>query len=208
MKILHVNASPRNADSRSLAIATYFIEQLKKPKATVINQINLFHDPMPEFGETATAAKMALFTGQQQTTEQISAWADIRAVFDFFADADLYVLNSPLWNNGVPYKLKQFIDLVTQPGWAFGFDPVKGYNGLLKGKKAVIVHASGVWHDGINANFGSDFSTPYLVDWFDFIGVSDVEHIRFQPTVLNADVARTENEAKAQARDIATRLLA
>ncbi|UQX13255.1 NAD(P)H-dependent oxidoreductase [Candidatus Mycobacterium methanotrophicum] len=34
-----------------------------------------------------------------------------------------------MWNSGIPYVLKQWIDNVTQPGWAFGFDPERGYTG-------------------------------------------------------------------------------
>jgi FMN-dependent NADH-azoreductase len=208
MNILHINASPRNAESRSLAVANYFIAEFTKKHVAQVDRFNLFQDYLPEFGETTTAAKMALFTGQPQTAEQSAAWSDTRAVFDRFAAADIYIFNTPLWNNGLPYKLKQFIDVVTQPGWAFGFDPVKGYDGLLRDKKAVIVHASGVWHTGIAVNFGSDFSTPYLSDWLNFIGIDDIKHIRFQPTVLNSDVTATENEAKEQARRIALELTA
>lgn len=196
MKVLHINASPRGDESQSLEIAKNFLSDLSKNKPIELDQLDLFDADLPSFGAVATGAKMALFTGRDQSEGEVAAWAEIRAVFDRFVRADLYVLNVPIWNNGIPYILKQFIDLVTQPGWAFGFDPETGYSGLMTNRKAVVVHASGVWHEGIGPNFGSDFSKPYLQDWLNFIGIEDVEHLSVQPTVLNADFASTRTEAQ------------
>ena len=204
MKVLHINASPRGANSHSLAVADHFIAELSKHREAVIDRIDLFKDNLPEFGEVATGAKMALFSGREQTADEVAAWAAVRAVFDRFATADLYVFNVPIWNNGIPYKLKHLIDLVTQPGWSFGFDPVVGYSGLMKDKKAVIIHASGVWHNDVGANFGSDFSTPVLRDWLTFLGIVDQSHIRAQPTVLTPDVEVVKAAAMKHASELAS----
>ncbi|NUT62526.1 NAD(P)H-dependent oxidoreductase [Herbaspirillum sp. C9C3] len=204
MKILHINSSSRSTDSRSLQLAEVFLCELKKRKAIEVDRFDLFSGKLPEFGELAVSAKMALFTGAEAATEQKRAWAGIREVFDRFASADAYVINVPLWNNGLPYILKQFIDVVTQPGWAFGFDLEKGYSGLLKNKKACIIHASGVYHHRIPVNFGSDFSTPYLTDWLKFVGVEDIQQIHFAPTVVNPDFEQTRQRAEQQAVEIAS----
>lgn len=203
MKLLHINASPRGQDSQSLALAEHFIAQLAEGRSMKVDRLDLFHDDLPAFGPLATGAKMALFSGRAQTDAEIAGWDAIRAVFDRFAAADFYVFNVPVWNNGIPYMLKQFIDLVTQPGWSFGFDPQTGYTGLMTGRTAVVIHASGVWHEGVGANFGSDFATPYLQDWLSFIGITDVEHLRIQPTVLNADLAATRTKAQDRAASVA-----
>ncbi|TVS05393.1 MAG: hypothetical protein EA413_06875 [Cyanobium sp. PLM2.Bin73] len=42
-----------------------------------------------------------------------------------------------MWNFSIPYKLKHWIALVTQPGLSFGFDPATGYYGLITGTRAV-----------------------------------------------------------------------
>ena len=34
----------------------------------------------------------------------------------------------------MPYILKQFIDVISQPGMIFRFDPETGYTGLLENK--------------------------------------------------------------------------
>ncbi|MOA25128.1 FMN-dependent NADH-azoreductase [compost metagenome] len=160
----------------------------------VIDEFNLFEDDLPAFDKNAVGAKMALFTGQDSNSKEKEAWAKIKEVYDRFASADIYVFNVPLWNNNIPYILKQLIDVVTQPGWSFGFDPSTGYTGLLNGKKAYLVVASGVYYEGISNNFGSDFATPYLNDWLKFIGVNDIENISISPTVLNTDYEKTKKE--------------
>lgn len=204
MKLLHINASPRGEDSYSLEVADHFIAQLSEHNEVEIDRFDLFKANLPEFGEVATGAKMALFAGREQTDGEVAAWAAVRAVFDRFAAADIYVFNVPIWNNGIPYKLKHFVDLVTQPGWSFGFDPEVGYSGLMTGRKAVVIHASGVWHSNVSKNFGSDFSTPVLHDWLNFLGVTDLHDIRIQPTVLTADVESVKAGALNRASEFAS----
>ncbi|MGX7729049.1 FMN-dependent NADH-azoreductase [Rhodococcus sp. 2H158] len=184
-KLLHVNASARGEHSQSLAIARAFVEALADRRPDLeVDTLDLFSADLPEFGTVAADAKMAVFGGQEQTAEQKAAWDAARAVFDRFAAADVYVFNVPMWNAGVPYVLKQWIDIVTQPGWAFGFDPTTGYEGLLTGKRALAVYTSGVYAPGVPLEFGADFATTFFDDWLRFVGITDTEVVRFAPTVL------------------------
>ncbi|AKE88108.1 MULTISPECIES: FMN-dependent NADH-azoreductase [Rhodococcus] len=184
-KLLHVNASARGEHSQSLAIARAFVEALADRRPDLeVDTLDLFSADLPEFGTVAADAKMAVFGGQEQTAEQKAAWDAARAVFDRFAAADVYVFNVPMWNAGVPYVLKQWIDIVTQPGWAFGFDPATGYEGLLTGKRALAVYTSGVYAPGVPLEFGADFATTFFDDWLRFVGITDTEVVRFAPTVL------------------------
>ncbi|MFD6103909.1 FMN-dependent NADH-azoreductase [Nocardia salmonicida] len=202
--LLHINASARGDLSQSRAIASTFIETLvAKDSGLQVDTLDLFEAGLPDFGTDAAAAKLAVFTGSEQTPEQAAAWERARTVFDRFAAADLYVLNIPIWNHGVPYILKQYVDIVTQPGWAFGFDPEVGYSGLLEGKRAVTVYTSGVHQPGVPIQFGSDFATPFVGDWLRFIGVKDVAEIRFAPTVLTEDPQIGFVAAQERARELA-----
>ena len=201
--ILHVNASPRSARSQSLQLAHFFLDQLRESAGPEleVETLNLFDEVLPEFGTVAAEAKMALFSGREQTPAQMRAWEEARSVFDQFAAADGYVFNIPMWNAGVPYALKQWIDIVTQPGWSFGFDPEAGYTGLLEGRQAVAIHTSGVYRPGIDPAFGSDFSSTFFADWLEFVGIDDAAHVRFAPTVLSEDpkAARLTAESKLAA---------
>lgn len=205
--ILHINASPRDSHSDSLKLARHFIDTVQSSgdETFEVETLNLFDaGALPEFGRTAAAAKMAVFSGQNQTAEQMNAWESARAVFDQFAAADAYVFNIPMWNAGVPYVLKQWIDIVTQPGWSFGFDPAAGYRGLLQGKQALAIHTSGVYAPGVPAAFGQDFSSTFFADWLNFVGVEDATHVRFAPTVLNGDVDGTRRAAEKELAEAAS----
>jgi FMN-dependent NADH-azoreductase len=203
-QLLHVNASPRGPVSQSLAIAESFLDVYKARRpALKIDSLNLFEDPLPEFGTVAAAAKIAAFSGQEPTGEQADAWAQARGVFDRFAAADEYVFNVPMWNAGVPYVLKQWIDIVTQPGWAFGFDPSEGYLGLLTGKRAVVAYTSGVYAPGVPLSFGADFHSEFFNDWLRFVGITDVTELRLSPSVLTATPDADFEAAKQHAAAVA-----
>jgi FMN-dependent NADH-azoreductase len=81
---------------------------------------------------------------------------------------------------------KQWIDIITQPGWAFGFGPVAGYSRLVHDKKAAVVYTSGVYSVGAAPALGSDFRSTFFTDWLRFIGIDQVTEIRWQPTALTA----------------------
>src|SRR4051794_21088022 len=203
-QILHVNASPRGGVSHSLALADAFLDVYRDRRpGTAIDTLNLFDDPLPAFGTTAAAAKIAAFSGESPTGEQAAAWAQARTVFDRFSAADGYVFNVPMWNAGVPYALKQWIDIVTQPGWAFGFDPAGGYKGLLSGKKAAVIYTSGVYAPGVPPQFGSDFHSTFFNDWLQFVGITDITELRFAANAMAADPEQAFDQARGRARGAA-----
>ncbi len=111
-----------------------------------------------------------------------------------------------MWNGSVPYPLKHYIDVITQPGSLFTLDPSSGYVGLLENKKAVLAYTSGVYSPSVHSPaFGVDHHSTYMRAWLNQVGVADVEEIRFQPTLLNADPSGAFEAALANARNIAAR---
>jgi FMN-dependent NADH-azoreductase len=106
-----------------------------------------------------------------------------------------------MWNAGVPYILKQFIDVVSQPGMVFGFDPVAGYTGLLHDKRAAVVYTSGVFGAGRGPGFGADFQRPFFEDWLRWAGIDDITEITFRPNLATADAETGRQAAHAAARD-------
>ena len=202
--LLHVNASPRGTDSQSLALAETFLETFGRRNGKVeVDKLDLFEEPLPAFGNVSAAAKVTVFSGQEPEGEQARMWAQARVVFERFARADGYVFNVPMWNAGVPYVLKQWIDIVTQPGWAFGFHPVDGYTGLLTGKKAAVVYTSGVYAPGVPPQFGLDFHSTFFNDWLRFVGITDVTEIRLAANAMTADLDGELHRARLHARDVA-----
>jgi FMN-dependent NADH-azoreductase len=139
--LLHVSASPRDASSDSRALAGAFLDTYRRAHPdVVVEELDLFDGKLPAFGGLAAGAKMAVWGGGQPSAEQQGEWAAARAVFDRFAAADAYLFSAPMWNAGVPYVLKQWVDIVSQPGWLFSFTPDVGYCGLIRGKKAAVIY--------------------------------------------------------------------
>ncbi len=116
---------------------------------------------------------------------QAEAWQAAVDTFRRFEAADRLVFSCPMWNHGLPYIVKQLIDVISEPGLMFGLSPTTGYEHLLagRGKKAVTIYSSAVWAKGVDPRFGTgDFQSTYLADWLHWTGITDIEEIRFQPT--------------------------
>lgn len=183
--LLHVNASPRGEHSDSLAIADHFLEAYRSQHpASAIDTVNLFDDGLPAFGRPAAEAKLATLTGRDVTSEEQVEWDTARGVFDRFAAADRYLFNIPMWNNGIPYPLKWWIDIISQPHWTFSIDE-HGYAGLMHGRKAAVIYTSGTFAQTRGPEFGRDFQSTYFEDWLDLIGITDITTTRVQPTILS-----------------------
>ena len=99
-----------------------------------------------------------------------------------------------MWNFNIPYKLKHFIDIVTQRS-VLGYNPDDGYKGLMGGRTATVIYASG---DGYSEGIGFesyDLQKPYIELWltfsFDKIDKVITDRTLFEPEEAKraADVA-------------------
>lgn len=203
-RLLHISASPRGEDSESLGLAACFLDAYRRaaPHAEV-EHFDLWDGTLPEFGPAAARAKMDVFAGSQPSGAGVAAWEAAERTFARFNAADRYLFSVPMWNAGVPYILKQFIDVVSQPGMLFVFDPATGYQGLLTDKKAAVIYTGAVWGEDRGPGFGSDFQRPFFDDWLRWAGISDVTSIRFQPNLVVADRDAAREQARAAVRGAA-----
>ena len=58
-------------------------------------------------------------------------WRAVLNLVEQFLHADAYLFTIPMWNFGIPYELKQYIDLITHPGLTFTRDE-NGPKGLAR----------------------------------------------------------------------------
>lgn len=203
-KILHIVASPRGDASQSSKLAAaYLAEQKAQNPDLEIDVLDLWQANLPEFDGDKAAAKMTFFGEGAMTASTQSAWDHVVAITERFTSADEYVLSVPMWNGGVPYKLKQYIDIITQPGLLFGFDPEAGYSGLLENKVARVFYSAGVYAPGMPAKYGADYHSTYLSWWLDFIGVAEIQDVRFQPSLLTGDPVGDQKTAVQRSIELA-----
>jgi FMN-dependent NADH-azoreductase len=201
ISLLHISASPRGDNSESLALADVFLGELRVVRPDLrVETYNLWDGTLPPFGPAAANAKMSVFAGQPLVGEQAEAWEAATATYRRFAAADAYLFSVPMWNHGVPYILKQFIDVVSQPGMLFTFDPDQGYSGLLTGKRAAVIYTSAVYGPGRPPKFGSDFHASYFNDWLRWAGLTEISEIHFRPNVATPDAETARRAAREAAR--------
>ncbi|MCP2322600.1 FMN-dependent NADH-azoreductase [Hamadaea flava] len=203
-KLLHISASPRGDQSESLALGETFLATYREvnPGAEV-DTWDLWDGTLPQFGPAAAHAKMTIFAGGTPTGDQAEAWDAARAAFQRFDAYDRYLFTVPMWNSGVPYILKQFIDVVSQPGMVFSFDPEAGYTGLLRGKKAAVIYTGAVYGDDRGRAFGTDHQQPFFHDWLEWAGITDVTEVAFRPNLATADPTTGRTQARATTTDLA-----
>jgi FMN-dependent NADH-azoreductase len=205
--LLHVSASPRGDQSESLALAERFLAgyRLSDPDADV-EHWDLWDGTLPAFGPDAVAAKMAVFAGADPQGEAATAWQTARRTFERLDAADRYLFSVPTWNHTVPYILKQLIDVVSQPGMVFSFDPDAGYTGLLRGKSAAVLYTGAVWGPERDERFGVDFAAPYFETWLRWAGVDDISTVSFRPNLATPDADRARTAAQDQAYALGRRV--
>ena len=206
-KLLYIESSPRKSRSKSIEVATTFLETYKEvhPDHT-IETLDLWDTELPEFDGYTIDAKYQVLHGQGHDANQAKAWQAVVDVCDRFKSADKYLFSVPMWNFGIPYKLKHFIDVLAQPGQTFSFDPATGYSGMVTGKPVAVVYARGGAYSADEAK-GMDMQKGYLEMLLGFIGFTDIKNILIEPTLAAPDdVASTVESAKELASEIARKL--
>jgi FMN-dependent NADH-azoreductase len=171
-----------------------------------IDTIDVWNLALPEFDEAMLDAKFAVLRRQDATAEQQRRWSEAVQISQRFNRADLYVFSIPMWNFGIPYRLKHFIDIVTLPGENWSWSREQGYQALLSNKQAVLVASSANVHDDdVPPGFArNDFQRPYVRRWLKFIGIDVVKEIRVSPTLTDPEeVKRIETQAETESRDFA-----
>jgi FMN-dependent NADH-azoreductase len=200
-KLFHLVCSPR-PESESAAGARVFLECFRKARPDwEIDEMSVWRDGLPEFDGDILQAKYARIGGRAFTDVQREAFAVAERLAVRFALAERVLISTPMWNFGIPYKLKQWFDVISQPGLTFRFEPVRGYLPLVEDKPTVVILASGGdFVTGMNRG-RVDLATPYLREALRFIGVRDVQFVLIGPTTGPAEPIRA-------ARDSAHRRLA
>ena len=205
-KLLYIEASPRKDRSKSTQVARTFLAAYQKSRPDdSIQTLDLWATNLPRFDGATIEAKYAIIQGQPHTPEQAQAWKAVVGVIEQFKSADKYLFSLPMWNFGVPYVFKHFIDVLVQPGLTFSFDPQSGYQGLVTGKKAVVVYARGGAYGPGTGMEDYDLQSKTLTGILGFIGLTDLVNIFVEPTLgpqeaVGAVLAKSEELAVSTAK--------
>jgi FMN-dependent NADH-azoreductase len=179
MRILDIQSSPRGESSDSIALTNSFIAACKfKSNSVVVDTLNVWHERLPDFDYEAIGAKYKAIKHETMTEPESNIWDRIQFLIRRFQNADRIVLGTPMWNFGVPYRLKHLIDLVAQRNYLFAYDGER-YGPLLNVKKAVVVYTRGSqFLEGTPIPPSQfDHQATYLDFWLQLIGVRDLRSV-------------------------------
>ena len=180
MKILEVSASGRHKDSVSRMLTRDIIDALETRHGTIALSRRDLSSGVALVDEDWIGAN---FTAEEDRTDvQRARLAESDALVAELQAADVVVIGAPIYNFGVPASLKAWIDMIARARLTFRYTE-NGPEGLLKGKKAYVVIASG----GVPVDSPADFATPYLRQALAFVGITDVEIIAADQLNQRAD---------------------
>ncbi len=182
--LLHIQASPMGDLSYSTRLARAFLDAYRRAHpGDAVETLDLWQAELPEFDFTAASGKYKIMRGQPHSGAEARAWERVRAEIARFTAADKLVVSCPMWNFGIPYRLKHYLDVVVQPGLTFAFDPETGYTGLVTGRPLLLLLARGGEYPPGTEGAAYDHQRPYLELVFGFIGFSDIRTVVVEPTL-------------------------
>jgi FMN-dependent NADH-azoreductase len=178
--VLYITAHPLSeTESATLQTGGAFMEEYRSANPShAVTHIDLFDSFVPPldteiFQGWARLQKGEPFDGLDSSAQ--SKIARLAEIVDQFVAADKYVFAAPLWNLSYPPVLKAYIDAIFVAGKTFRYT-LEGPVGLLMGKKAVHIQASGgVYSSGQAADL--NLGHRHLYESLQFFGVETLEPI-------------------------------
>lgn len=208
MRVLHIIASPRGERSRSCAVADYFLSHLE---GATVESLDLWAKALPDLDGAMLESRYRLINGQPVEPSFEAQWNELRERVGHLLSFDLWLFSTPMWNFGLPYRLKHYLDLVIQPTMAFTNDSSGGIDAHGTGKVAVLIGASALDIRPETALAPFDFQLAHLAQCLQvYFGVSEVHKIRAAPTFGDDDTVEqamlaARNRAQALAISLAAR---
>ena len=171
-KLLVVETSPRGHYSISRTMTRRFVAHWKAahPGEDVMDR-DLSTTDLPFV--TAPWLQAYFTPSEQHSPEMREALRLSDELVGELLDADHLVIATPVYNYNIPAALKAWVDHIVRKGRTLGFDG----KGLLTGKKATVLLASGgVYTEGSPIR-DRDLATQYLRLILNVIGITDVTFV-------------------------------
>lgn len=185
--ILQIDASARQAGSVSRELTQHLVDALSGT-GTQVTQRDIGISPLPLITETWVGANFTPEEDRSDSQKQVLELSD--TLISEIEAVDTLVLGVPIYNFGVPAAFKAWVDMIARARKTFKYTET-GPVGLLEGKKAYVVIASG----GTQSGSEIDFATPYVRHVLGFVGIHDV-------TIIAADqLMATGDEKLKSARE-------
>lgn len=204
MKLLHIDSSASPKDSWSRRLTADFVREWRerRPETAVLYR-DLNANPAPavtsDLLEAIYAPKGAELAGRKRHALDVS-----NALVEEFLAADAYVFGVPMYNFSVPGAFKAWIDHVVRMGRTWARGP-KGMEGLVKGRKMLIVSTRAGDYGKGGPREGFDFHEPFLRKVFGMVGIEEIDYLPVVNSPSHGDRDASYAQARHHLRAIADR---
>lgn len=189
MKTLIINAhpDPHAAGAATNRMVQHLVARLPAGSTEVVNLAETDIQPLDK--DMLDAIVHAVFQRQQPDSGQRALLARCGEVIAKVKSAPRLVIAYPMYNFGIPARLKDWLDNLVVPGETFRYGADGTPRGLMSAHKVLLLQASGsVYTDGPMAQM--DFASSYLKTLLGgFLGFASVDTIYAEGTAGNWDVA-------------------
>lgn len=192
-KVLEISASARSAASVSRQLSRDLIAALDARYGDVEVTRRDLAQGVPLIDEAWVEANFTPEESRTESQRETLSFSD--SLVAELKEADVLVIGTPLYNFSIPAALKAWIDMIARARLTFRYTE-NGPEGLLSGKKAYVVMATG----GVPAGSPADFATPYLRHALAFIGITDVEFVAADR--LNSEPEESMDRARAHIAEL------
>lgn len=183
MNVLHIDSSISGGHSVSRTVSAAVVARLRELHTGLqVTHRDVAADPPPYLSGP-------LFGTLGKRVGEVPAGlerdgAALRQVLDEVLDADVIVVGIPMYNFGMPSQLKAWMDALAVAGKTFRYGS-GGPEGLLGGKRMVIVSSQGGLYLPGTPTAGFEHQESHLRSFFTFLGVTDIQVVRADGTKMS-----------------------
>ncbi len=184
--VLDVNVLPRGQASRTRKVrdgfmAGYFAAHPDAQRIPV--DLADMYRKLPAFDEWDISAKFEMLYGEGKLDEAgAERWNALAQYTDQLHTATVVVVSAPMWNFGIPWHLKRWIDCVIQGRLTFEYRD-GAFHGLLGGRPCVLITTrDGAYGPG-TPYAAMDFHMPYLRAILGLVGLGPIHEVIAEPMV-------------------------
>jgi len=191
--VLYITSNPKSEkDSYSLKVGREFLNVYKvKNPGDSLFEIDTFKAGIPIIDKDVLKGWNRLISGTSFAMLTMEEQQKIKRIEKFteqFIAADKYIFVTPMWNFTVPSMMKSYIDTMCIVNKTFKYTE-NGPEGLLIGKKAVHIQASGgVYSQGPAKDF--EMGNKYIKNICRFLGINLAQSIFIEG--IQADPNKTD----------------
>nr|WP_288809788.1 NAD(P)H-dependent oxidoreductase [uncultured Sphingobacterium sp.] len=192
--ILHIISSPRAEASASRKLGNAVIQKIReKYSDSIVKERDLTKSKVPLLEEVHINTFFTPAENHSEEQQSISKYSE--DLISELKEADIIVIDSPMYNFSVPATLRAYFDFTSRAGYTFKYDE-NGPKGLLTDKKLYVAFTSGnIYSEGPYQLYDSNI--PYIKNIFGFYGISDISVFRAEglsiPGIMETSLEKAIN---------------